>query len=196
VEEDYTPDYAADRAATIAWARAALADPRTRILGSETTGLGPRAEMVELAILDPAGGICYCSGFCPQGPCEPGAARVHGLTPAQLAILPAFPGEFPAIVAALYGTHVLSYNAAFDARLLAQTCRAWDLPTPPEADWECLMERYAAFVGQWDDYHGNYRWQRLEEASWVFGEGTPPNHTALGDARAALAVLRQMAEAE
>ncbi|MFD7136140.1 3'-5' exonuclease [Streptomyces sp. NPDC059894] len=47
---------------------------------------------------------------------------------------------------------------------------------------ECAMEQYAAFFGDWHDYWGSYTWQKL-------GGG----HRALGDARAVISRLDEMA---
>jgi DNA polymerase-3 subunit epsilon len=45
------------------------------------------------------------------------------------------------------------------------------------------MHWYSQWIGDWNDYHGNYKWQRLPGG----------DHSALGDCRATLAVLKQMA---
>jgi DNA polymerase III subunit epsilon len=50
--------------------------------------------------------------------------------------------------------------------------------------WNCLMEQYAIFCGEWSDYWGGYRWQRM------YG-----GHRALGDAQAALTLLKNIASA-
>ena len=50
------------------------------------------------------------------------------------------------------------------------------------ATWEDAMEPYAAFVGQWHEYWGNYTWQPL------LGD-----HQAIGDCRACLELLQAMA---
>jgi DNA polymerase-3 subunit epsilon len=47
------------------------------------------------------------------------------------------------------------------------------------------MKRYAQFVGEWSERYEDYRYQPLPGG----------DHRALGDARAALAVLRRMAAA-
>jgi DNA polymerase-3 subunit epsilon len=47
----------------------------------------------------------------------------------------------------------------------------------------CAMQWYAQYVGEWHDYWGNYRWQRLPGG----------DHSALGDARATLSLLKRMA---
>ncbi|MFE7665129.1 3'-5' exonuclease, partial [Streptomyces celluloflavus] len=48
--------------------------------------------------------------------------------------------------------------------------------------FEDVMEPYAAWYGEWDDYHGNYRWQPLNGG-----------HRAAGDCRALLERLKEMA---
>ena len=48
------------------------------------------------------------------------------------------------------------------------------------------METYAEWVGEWSDYFGSYKWQPLPGG----------DHDAVGDAQAALAVLRRMAAGE
>ena len=47
---------------------------------------------------------------------------------------------------------------------------------------QCAMEQWAIWCGNWSEYHGNYKWQKL-------GGG----HRALDDCRACLALLHQMA---
>ena len=47
------------------------------------------------------------------------------------------------------------------------------------------MLEYAKFVGEWNNYHGNYRWQKLEGG----------DHSAAGDCLATLEVIRTMAGA-
>jgi hypothetical protein len=47
------------------------------------------------------------------------------------------------------------------------------------------MEEYAVFCGEWSDYWGGYRWQRM------YG-----GHRALGDAQAALQLLKNLASAQ
>ena len=53
-----------------------------------------------------------------------------------------------------------------------------------KSTWECAMHPYSQWVGDWNDYHGSYRWQRLPGG----------DHTAIGDCHATYAVLQRMAE--
>lgn len=47
----------------------------------------------------------------------------------------------------------------------------------------CAMQWYSQWVGEWNDYHGNYKWQKLPGG----------NHTAYGDCLATLLVIEKMA---
>jgi inhibitor of KinA sporulation pathway (predicted exonuclease) len=57
------------------------------------------------------------------------------------------------------------------------------------------MEQYAQFNGEWNEYHGSYRWKKLREAMATFGlsfEGQ--EHNAVTDCKATLAVICTMAQ--
>ncbi len=75
---------------------------------------------------------------------------------------------------------LVAYNVAFDQARLAQSARRYRLQELTQV-WECAMEAYAAFCGNWSDYHGSYTWIPL-----VGG------HRAVGDALAALERVREM----
>jgi len=64
---------------------------------------------------------------------------------------------------------------------LAQSARRYCLQELTQ-EWECAMEAYAAYCGNWSDYHGDYTWIPLA--------GNP---RAVGDALAALERVREMA---
>jgi hypothetical protein len=66
-------------------------------------------------------------------------------------------------------------------RFARRTARTW----ARRIRWRCAMKRYAAFVGEWSERYEDYAYQPLPGG----------DHRALGDARAALAVLRRMATA-
>jgi hypothetical protein len=52
-------------------------------------------------------------------------------------------------------------------------------------EFNCAMEQYAAWCGDYSEYHGNFRWQRLNGG-----------HRALGDCRATLDLIRGMANSK
>lgn len=58
-----------------------------------------------------------------------------------------------------------------------------------------VMELYAVYAGEWNDYHGNYRWQKLANAkrSLPAEQRTEIDHSALDDALNTLALLKFLA---
>ncbi|NJO78661.1 MAG: hypothetical protein HC827_09085 [Cyanobacteria bacterium RM1_2_2] len=45
------------------------------------------------------------------------------------------------------------------------------------------MKWYSQWVGEWNELHGDYRWQKLPSG----------DHSALGDCRATLTIIQEMA---
>lgn len=167
-----------------------MADPRAVILDTETTDLD--GYIVQIAVLGVNGAVPFYSLVNPLAPIAPAAQAIHGLTAARLANAPVFAAIEAALRDILTGRPVWAYNAEFDGDILAgDVWRVQPRPLWPgwqnwarELDWHCAMELYAQWYGEWSPYHGNYRWQPLPGG----------DHTALGDCRATLAVLKQMAE--
>lgn len=197
------PDYSADRAAAVEWARALLARQDWCILDSETTGLSIWSEVVQLAVIDPAGEVLLDTLVKPVRAIDPGASAIHSITAETVADAPGFERVLPRLRHAVRGRTVVVYNADFDTRMLFQSmhlalpdmnalddprhmiARQSDgQPTRFGAEaWECAMLQYAAYVGDYSSYHGNYRYQKLPGG----------DHTALGDARATLRLIQRMA---
>ena len=168
------------------WARQMLATEGAVILDTETTGLN--GEVIELAVIDMVGNELFNRRFRPLMRIEPGATAVHGLTAEILKEESDFCLLYDEVSRVLAeAAVVVIYNAAFDLARLAETCEVHKLaPLDIVLKGECAMEKYAGFVGDWSDYHESFRWQSL-----LGGD-----HSAVGDCRAALAVLREMAAAE
>jgi len=174
------------------WARWAVTTPGVVILDTETTGTGPRDEVIELAVLDTRGRVLLDTLVRPTCPVDPGAARVHGLTEAVLASAPEWPLVFRELRVLLRTTRwAITYNAAFDRRLLEQTCRHHGLALP-DLGWHCAMQRFADYAGpplvdSWRRYH------RLAEALERLGLLHPGAHRAVADAEACRRLLIGMA---
>jgi hypothetical protein len=77
---------------------------------------------------------------------------------------------------------------AFDRRMLEQTARRHEVPDLP-VSWQCAMERYAQYLGQWSGRRGGYHRVSLPRGS-SYG---PDKHQALDDCFATLEVIRKMA---
>ncbi|MEK7442951.1 MAG: hypothetical protein AABZ78_19255 [Chloroflexota bacterium] len=57
------------------------------------------------------------------------------------------------------GKIVVIYNALFDARLLSQTAKLHETAALPVIGFDCAMQNYAAFVGEWSHRYGNHKFQ-------------------------------------
>lgn len=182
----YHPNLRHQREA-IDWARYVLAHPRKYvILDTETTGLGPSDEIVQIAVIDLHGNALLSQNIRPtrKRRIASEASRVHGLTMKVLQDCPQFHELHRPLKKAIGRRRIITYNAEFDMRLYRQTYQLAG-GFLPRGDWVCAMREYAKYVGEWNQYYRDYKWQRLESA----------DHTALGDCRATLEVIRLMAAA-
>jgi DNA polymerase-3 subunit epsilon len=174
-----------DHADAKRWARSLLARRDWVILDTETTGVDPTAEVIQLGILAPDGTVLLDTLVRPQGRTSRQAMDVHGISEARTASAPPYPDVHDLLVKTIAGKEVVCYNAEFDRRLLDQTARRYGL-TVPAHRWHCAMLEYARYVGDWDDDHGDYRWQKLPP---IPGNAA---HEAVADCVATLAVLQGM----
>jgi DNA polymerase-3 subunit epsilon len=158
------------------------------VLDSETPGLTPPVEFVEIAIVDAGANTLFEGTVRPICRIEPGATRVHGHSTHSLASSPPFWEVYPALLKALWERRVIVFNASYDRRvwdaavrsLGARATLARELPP-----WECVMRHYADYVGE-PSKRGGYRSQKLSGG----------DHSALGDALATLRLIEEMAAGE
>jgi len=167
--------------------RDALERRRYVVLDTETTGLH-EPELVTVAVVSANGEVLIDERVRPGKCIEADASRITGITDAMLADCHEFPAIYPRLLAALTGSRVVIYNAAYDLKVLANTCRRYGLLVPTVDAW-CAMEWYAAMHGEWDPRRQAYRWQRLSVAAERFGIPELEAHSALGDCRTTLGVV-------
>jgi len=177
------------------WARQVLATGETLLLDTETTGLEAHDEVIQLAIVDMQGTVLLDTLVRPTRPIAPEARAIHGITDQAFAEAPPFSDLYNALAHLLGHRLVLAYNAAFDRRLLAQTCTTYGLPPLEIAAWDCVMERYAGFWGA-RAKGGAYHVQSLSTACTQQGIGVHEHHQAVHDCLLTLALIKAMASAE
>ena len=132
-------------------------------LDTETTGLGPTDQIVDLAVVDRYGQVLLDTLVKPTVPLPPEVTAVNGITPEMLEGAPGFPqivGELAALVA---DRRVVTYGAGFDVKMIRQTATAWGLPSPVQSAF-CAMIAYAEFHGE-KGYYGDWKWQKLKAAA-------------------------------
>mgnify|MGYP001767628750 CR=1 FL=1 len=171
-----------------------LVQRRPVYLDTETTGLGPNADIVEIAIVDETGSLLFESLVKPRSAMEPDAQRVHKITLEMLQDAPGWVDIWPQIEAVLRGRAIGVYNAEFDLRLMKQShTRSWLRWQMADSAFFCIMKLYARFYGEMDPKRGGYRNQSLEKARQQAGIPIPNSHRAQDDARLARALLEYIA---
>jgi DNA polymerase-3 subunit epsilon len=182
------------RRAAIRWARDIARDRRTIYLDTESTGLGPRAEIVDVALVSGDGTILFDSFVRPSCPIPEEASNIHGIYDHHVAAAPVWDDLAPYLAALLSGARVVVYNARFDSDLINQCCTRCGHP-PFAREWECAMLSYAAYVGEPGQWGKGFRWHRLDAAAAAFGF-PPGGHRALGDSLTCRNVVLSMAQCE
>lgn len=163
------------------------------IVDTETTGLHSEAEIVQMGIVSAHGRVLLNQLVRPTSDISPGTTAVHGLTADMLQDAPLWTAVYPEVCRLVEGKLLLAYNAEFDGRIISQTCRRYDLPTPPNK-WECVMEMFAQWLGNWSDYWRDFRSVSLGEAAHIRGIGAGGAHEAGSDALTAWRVIQSFVE--
>jgi DNA polymerase-3 subunit epsilon len=172
-----------------------IAERNFVILDTETTGLRRPAEIIELAVIDPSGQALLNTRLKPKAGIPAEASRIHGITIDMLQDCPTWPDVRASLFKFIDGKNVLVYNAKYDRHMMHCSDELWELPQTDYhaiAHWHCIMEAYADFWGEFDLYHGSNKWQKLTTALAQQGLAIEDAHSAIGDCRATLALLRKV----
>jgi DNA polymerase-3 subunit epsilon len=176
------------RQQSIRWAKRMMSTPPSNwlILDTETTGLDEDAEIIQIGVTDGAGKTLMDNLLCsPFGNIPAAATAVHHITNEMVKHAPAFLERYKELSILAAGKIVVIYNKAYDMRLIDQSiARFSSYPLLVPLSWDCAMLAYSKYVGEWNDYRKDFKWQKLQGG----------DHSALGDCRATLEVIKKMAK--
>jgi len=162
------------------------------ILDTETTGLGSDDEVVQVALTDVWGKPILYSLARPTKLIPAEATKIHGITNSHVRNVPTG-GEVVRQLVEIAGNRpVCIYNAEFDVRMIRQTARAWGISIPSFRDL-CVMKLFAEYVGEWNSYRRDWKWQKLSDAARRCDLGGFSAHDALGDAQMTAKLLAHLA---
>jgi DNA polymerase III epsilon subunit-like protein len=166
---------------------------------TETTGLESWDEIIQWAICDQEGQVLGQGYIKPTIEISMDAQEIHGISQEQVADAPTFEQVWLQIRALLEGKHIVIYNADFDIRLLWQSGEPYKIDMREQllktTTSHCAMELFSRLYGEYSEWHGSYRWQRLTTAIDYLGIEVPGQaHDASYDAAATAMVIKRLAE--
>ena len=152
-------------------------------IDTETTGVGYKDEIVDIAIIDFDGAILLDSLVKPTINIPYEASNIHGISNDMVTNAPKWDELWPKINKIFQDRFIGIYNADFDIRLMQQTQNKYGVWSQSYREHFCIMLLFADYFGDWDDYHQNNNWKKLEFAGKYFNINIKNTHRALDDAK-------------
>lgn len=162
--------YQTDRDRAILWARR-LFKTNFVVLDTLTTGLHPEHgdQAITIGVVSKTGKILLDDQIKPTIPISREAEAKHGITTAQAFKFPPFIESHPHLVRATKGKTVVAYCVrSYDERIIRSTCEAHRYPVLEFHKFEQALYPTSMIIGEWNERHGNYKWQSLEAAAHFF----------------------------
>jgi DNA polymerase III subunit epsilon len=177
----------------------------TFILDTETTGLFADHQVIEMAVIDMTGAICFNSPFSTNHVISESAYATHGISDDSLIGKPSFDYGLLFLNDIIdNGAKILTYNAPFDMQMISQTVVSPDnlsfLDTPVEhqhffSNWECVMAETSLYFGDRRS-NGDLKSVSLGAALVRLGVDVADlerSHSALGDCCRTLRLISALA---
>lgn len=163
------------------------------VLDTETTGLGNNDQIIEIAVCDASGRVCYEQRISPSVPINPKAEEIHAISLDDLAGCPKWPEIVNDLKALLTGQTVVTYNSDFDLDMLRNTSQAFQTDDAwlNTLNIRCAMELSVQAFGATNRY-GTISLANAAEAAGVSWPGEA--HSAKVDALVTLGVLRTLSD--
>jgi len=162
------------------------------VLDTETTGLN--GKVCQIAVIASDGTQLLNKLVNPGVPIEEGAAAVHGITNELVQNAAAF-ADISEDLKNLLTTHdVIGWNIKFDRDAIRRSANGDPhmLEIIEKTNWIDAMEPFSEIYGEWNEYYGNYKWQKLTTAAGYYNLNIEFAHSALGDCQMTLAVINKM----
>lgn len=171
------------------------------IFDTETTGLGPYAEICDISIVDTDGTVLFESLIKPIGPIDPEASAITHITDAMVANAPSILDVLPRIREVLKGRVVGAYNADFDFRLLhASICLAGNRKGDKHValiEFDSVFDIIrigALYYGEWNPKFRSWKNKKLVELAGSLSLPVDETlHRASADAKLTAKVLEAIA---
>ena len=162
------------------------------VLDTETTGLDRHAEILQFSAVLGDESIAMNQYIRPEHTSSwPQAMAVNHITPELVADKPTISALKEKIEDLLYSADIIvGFNLPFDLQMLKQN--GIDLPSEEKVKYVDLMLPFAEVFGEWNDYWGNYRWQKLITCARYYGYEGEGWHDSLADVRATLYCYQEM----
>ena len=173
-------------------------------LDTETTGLDETAEIVEIGIIDINGEPLLETFIKPHNPIPKEVTKIHGITNEMVNDAPYWSEIHEQFCNIIKGRTLIIYNRSYDVRLIDQTIKASIENKALEEEsqnWDkdqrtlCAMKLFAAYYGMWDEYHEDWKWQKLTAAAHHMNVKTEGKaHRAVTDCLMTLGIIQAMGE--
>jgi DNA polymerase-3 subunit epsilon len=169
------------------------------ILDTEATDKYPNtARIVQIAVIDSNGNTLLDTLVNPLVSIN--NSWIHGITDAMVADAPTFAQISQQLYTLLFGKQLIVYNTGYDVTMLRaehKRCEGvgFEAPSITYHKAVCAMLAWAEYAGEWNSYHGNYKYQKLESAARTIQYTLPEGmsaHSALPDCLTTLAVCRYL----
>lgn len=155
----------------------------------ETTGLCPdEDEILQISIIDGDGNVLLNSYVQPhiQKSWEK-AMRINGITPEMVQDAPCVEELIPVIQGIFQSANQqIAYNNDFDLAFLGKI--GIEIDQSKQID---VMLEFAEVYGEWSEYYGGFKWQKLSTAAEYYGYEFSP-HDSLEDVKATLYIYNKI----
>ena len=163
---------------------------------TETTGIGPGAEILQMAIVDGEGEVLFDELVRPKRTkAWPEAQRVHHISPEMVAEKEDIDFHRERIANILEQAKVyVGYNILFDIKMLKYANFSMEPFHRKTVQVIDVMRNFASLHGEWDPVKRRHTWKKLADCAkhYQYDWGTERAHGALADTKATLYCFKKM----